>query len=63
MYSYYEQRGGASELVTSKRTAVGGGVGHMHAESMSSFRDSAKQALIASKMHDGSLRIHTPFQD
>ena len=46
MYSkgYYE-RGGASELITSKRPG-----GHMQADaSMSSFRDSAKQALMASK--------------
>lgn len=31
--------------------------------SHSSFRESAKQALAATKHYDGSLRIHTPFQD
>ena len=31
--------------------------------SQSTFRDSARQALMASKQVDGTLRIHTPFQE
>ena len=37
---------------------------NMHADhSQSTFRESARQALAATKKHDGTLRFHQPLHD